>query len=106
MQCGTRSIVIILLLLGIVGCRYPDSQVRTTDDRPRIALENAPRDSLLYVDKIKIGPAKNYTIKKGPLRLEPGTHHVVVRAESGTELLKETIFLGGGELKVLKIIKR
>ena len=98
-----RSTVIVVLLVGIVGCRYPESQVRTADDRPQIAVENAPRGSTLYVDKIKIGPAKNYSKKTSPLFLEPGTHQVVVRTDGGSILLKETIFLGGGELKVLRV---
>ncbi len=101
-----RSMVVMFLLVGTIGCRYPESQVRTADERPRIAIENAPRASILLVDEVEIGPAKNYSVKKGHLALEPGTHQVVVRAGNGSILLKETIFLGGGELKVMKIIGR
>ena len=98
-----RSAVFVFLLLGTVGCPYPESQVRTADDRPQIAVQDAPRGSILYVDGIKIGPAKNYSPKTSPLILEPGTHQIIVRTDGDGIMLKETIFLGGGELKVLKI---
>jgi len=98
-----RSSVFVLLVVGTVGCPYPQSQVRTTDDRPQIAVQDAPRGSILYVDGIQIGPAKNYGPKTSPLILEPGTHKVIVRTDSGSILIEETIFLGGGELKVIKI---
>jgi len=98
-----RLAVLVFLLVGTVGCNYPESQVRTVDDRPHITVQDAPIGSILYVDGLQIGPATNYRPKTGTLIIEPGTHQVIVRTNSGSILLKETIFLGGGELKVLKI---
>jgi hypothetical protein len=98
-----RLAVLLFLLVGTVGCRNPESQVRTVDDRPQIAVQDAPKGSILYVDGVQFGPATDYSPKTRTLILEPGTHQVIVRAGSGSILLEETIFLGGGELKVLKI---
>ena len=98
-----RLAVLVSLLAGTAGCRYPDSQVRTVDERPQISVQDAPRGSILYLDGLQIGPAQNYSPKTGTLILEAGTHQIIVRADSGSILFNETIYLGGGELKVLKI---
>ena len=98
-----RLMVLLLSLVCMLGCRYPDSQVRTVEDQPRIVLHDAPAGSILYVDGIQIGSAREYGPKSNALILEPGTHQVIVRTGSGTLLLEETIFLGGSELKTLRI---
>lgn len=98
-----RLMVLVSLLVGMVGCRYPNSQVLTVDERPRISVQDAPRGSILYLDGVQIGPATNYSPKTGSLLLEEGTHQVSVRTDSGSILFEETIYLGGGELKVLKM---
>lgn len=92
----------IVLLALIVGCAYPTSGVRVPDERPSIAVKNAPRDAVLYVDGLNMGMARDYDGRSQVLLLEPGTHKVEV-STGGRVLLSETVFLGGGELRTLVV---
>ena len=92
----------LVLLSLVASCAYPESGVRVVDDRPRIAIENAPLNSVLLVDGLDMGPASRFDGKENVLRVERGTHRIEVVSQGAT-ILSEEIFLGGGELRVLKV---
>lgn len=99
-----KSLLIVFVMLFLIyGCTYPTSGVRVLDNRPSIAIQNAPNNAILVVDGIDMGPANNYNGRDKTLIIEPGTHQIEVLS-FGKTLLSEKVFLGQGELKLFKII--
>jgi hypothetical protein len=93
----------LTLLVGlclILGACATSSTTRAVDDRPGLAFKNAPKDGILFIDKIQVGNPVVYDGKHQVLRLETGTHEVLVQTPSGT-LLNENIFFGGGEIRTI-----
>ncbi len=98
-----------LLMLLTVGC-YPSSEVRVTDSRPRLAIKNAPKNAIIYVDGLNLGFANQYSgdqssDESGEVRvllLEPGRHLIEVKSD-GETFLSEDVFLGEGTLKTLTV---
>lgn len=97
-----RLLVFFPITLLIYACSYPTSEVRVLDDRPSIVIQNAPIGALLFVDGLNMGIAGLYDGREKALLLEPGTHKIEVISQNNV-LYSEQIFLGGGELKTLKV---
>jgi len=95
-------IIIFSMMILVYGCAYPTSSVRVPDERPSIVIQNAPKSAILFVDGLNMGLANRYNGRPGALLLEPGTHMLEVKNE-GKVLLSEKVFLGGGEMKELKV---
>ena len=91
----------VLCFLSL-ACQDPRTVVSTVDNRPRILIHGAPKDSLLYVDAQLIGQAMAYNGEPNVLILDAGTHLVEVRLGEKT-LYTQRIFLGGGETKPIQI---
>lgn len=85
-------VLAFLPLAAALACAMPATTVKTTDTRPSIVVQGAPRDALLFVDGLNAGNA--YDVK-GPLaiRVEPGTHTIEVRAPDGTVLHRQQVFV-------------
>ena len=96
------TIVVIMALPLFLGCAYPSTQVRSVDDRPSLAVHGASDDSLLYVDGLDMGSARDYDGEDSALVLEKGTHKIEIRAQ-GKVVFSETLFLGGGQLKTITV---
>jgi len=89
--------------LSIAACgAMPSTTVRTTDSRPSLAVEGAPRGSLLFVDGNRIGDAGVYDGQPAVLLVEPGTHVVDVRDTSGKVIFRQTIFVES-ETKTIQV---
>ncbi|MGC3997663.1 MAG: hypothetical protein QM767_09295 [Anaeromyxobacter sp.] len=86
-----RSLV-LLPLAAALACAMPQTTVKTTDTRPSILVQGAPRNAFLFVDGLNAGNA--YDVE-GPLaiRVEPGTHTVEVRSPDGTVLHRQQVFV-------------
>lgn len=98
-----KSLLVVLSMIVLVhGCAYPTSGVRVSDNRPSIAVENAPDEAVLIVDGLNMGLANQYNGRDKALLMEPGTHKIEV-VNQGKPILSEQIFLGGGELKIFKV---
>jgi len=94
-----------LLLAGavsIAACAMPSTTVRTTDTRPSLAVEGAPRGSRLFVDGNSVGDAGAYDGQPAVLLVEPGTHVVDVRDTSGKVLFRQTVFVES-ETKTIQV---
>jgi hypothetical protein len=92
----------ILILFLVIGCAYPSSDVRVTDERPKIAVKNAPSDAVVYVDGLRMGLASKFNGEPGVLLLEPGRHKIEIKSGSRT-LLSEDVFLGESALKTFVV---
>lgn len=79
-----------ILLLG--GCASPNTTVRTADDRPALAFQDAPKDALLFVDELSMGPANQYNGRPKVLMIEPGMHNVRVTVNSKI-LFEQRVFV-------------
>jgi hypothetical protein len=80
----------------------PSTTVRSTDSRPSLAFEGAPRGSHLFVDGNRIGNAGEYDGQPAVLVVEPGTHVVDVRDTSGKVLFRQTVFVES-ETKTIQV---
>ena len=83
--------ILVLALLG--GCAYPTSTVRAIDERPAIAIAGASSGTILVVDGIQMGQAREFDGDPKVLTLEPGTHNVEL-LRNGTVVYSEKVFLG------------
>jgi hypothetical protein len=92
----------ILILFLIIGCAYPSSDVRVTDERPKIAVKNAPENAVIYVDGLKMGLASKFNGDSSVLLLEPGRHKIEIKS-GGRTLVSEDVFLGDSALKIFVV---
>jgi hypothetical protein len=90
------------LALSIAACAMPSTTVRTTDTRPSLAVEGAPRGSQLFVDGNSVGDARTYDGRPAVLVVEPGTHVVDVRDTSGKVIFRQTVFVES-ETKTIQV---
>lgn len=96
----------ILLAIFFAGCgSMPETIVKTVDSRPQLAIKDAPKESILYVDGLKIGEAGIYNGKPKTLIIEPGTHMISVKTPQGVFLYNQKIFVES-ELKTITIIEQ
>lgn len=97
-----RCVSIVAACFALAACTMPSTTVRTTDTRPSLAFEGAPDGSVLYVDGQKIGDPNQYDGQPNILRVEPGTHAVVVKGADGAPLFEGKVYVES-ELKTLKV---
>ena len=97
-----KRTILFFLFVMVGGCVYPTTHVRTIDERPTIAVKNAPQDAVLFVDGLNMGTAAQFDGKARSLAVETGTHKVEIRTSKGVIFLQR-IYLGGGELKTLVV---
>ncbi len=91
----------VAILLTTTGCPYnPISQVHQTEERPGILVQGAPYDSVLVVDGLYAGPVLGSDGRPQVIRIEPGTHDLLV-AQGGHPLLFERAFVSGTGVKTL-----
>ena len=94
--------VILAILLALSACAMPAQATRTRDTRPALAISGAPAGSQLLVDGLEVGEAGFYDGRLNVLRLEPGTHEIAVRDQSGKVILQQKVFLES-ELKTIEV---
>jgi hypothetical protein len=90
------------MALATAACAMPSTTVRTTDSRPSLAVEGAPRGSQLFVDGNPVGDAGAYDGRPAVLLVEPGTHVVDVRDGSGRVIFRQTVFVES-ETKTIQV---
>ncbi len=96
--------LILISTAFLQGCSYPDAaKIEQKDSRPAIGVSGAPKGSVLYVDGLKMGMARQFDGEKNVLLVESGTHLVEVKAANGTVLLSESLFLSNSTTKILTI---
>jgi hypothetical protein len=95
----------LLSAIIFTGCAMPETIVKTVDSRPQLAIKDAPKESILYVDGLKIGEATIYNGKPKTLIIEPGTHMISVKTPQGDFLYNQKIFVES-ELKTITIIEQ
>ena len=94
------------MVLGawVQGCSYPEpATIQQKDRRPAIGITGAPKGSVLYVDGLQMGMARQYDGTKNVLLIESGRHLVEVKTAGGVVVLSETVFLSSSTTKVLSI---
>jgi hypothetical protein len=90
-----------MLLLLLMGCgSMPETRIQSTDSRPRLAIQGAPQNSILYVDGIIIGQANDYNGDPNILIILPGTHKISIKNSVGQSIHDQTIFVES-ELKTI-----
>jgi hypothetical protein len=94
-----KAAFLTLCILLLVGCAMPTTRVQTVDDRPSISVHGAPRGAVLFVDGLSMGAANQYDGAPNILRLEPGTHEILI-AKDGAVVFTERIFLGSAHKKI------
>ena len=92
--------LLFVLLLG--ACASPATRVRTPDSRPSLLIEGAPSHSQLFVDGNLMGDPNAYRGQPEVLRVEPGTHQIDVRDESGKVVFTQRVFVEG-ETKTIQV---
>ncbi len=98
-----KLLPLLMLLTLIVSCSsMPATSVKTVDTRPSIAIEGAPEGAELYVDGLRLGIAKDYDGHPNILKIEPGTHTIVIKDVSGEVIHRQKIFVES-ELKTIII---
>lgn len=84
-----------------MGCgSMPETRIQTADSRPRLAIQGAPKNSLLYVDEIMVGQANDYNGDPNILIILPGTHKIKIVTLAGDSIHDQTIFVES-ELKTI-----
>ncbi len=91
--------LLFFLLMGC-SCSMPDTRVQTADSRPRLAIQGAPENSLLYVDEVMVGHANDYNGNPSILIILPGTHKISIKTPGGESIHDQTIFVES-ELKTI-----
>lgn len=90
-----------LLFLLLMGCgSLPETRIQTDDSRPRLAIQGAPENSLLYVDEIRIGRANDYNGDPNVLIILPGAHKISIKTPTDKSIHNQTIFVES-ELKTI-----
>ncbi len=96
-----RRALAVASVLTAAACGYSQQEVRVPDDRSAVTIANAPDDAWVQVDGRNMGTVDEFSDGRA-LRLEPGTHTVMI-STANRILLSEKIFLGGGEVRTLKV---
>ena len=95
--------LIITIVIAITGCAQPSSSIiQSVDDRAMLIVEGAPPDSYLIVDGLSMGDAGQFTMKKGALALESGTHMIEIKNDTKVFYTGKK-FLGPGQLETLRL---
>jgi len=94
--------LLLVAALAAAACAMPSTTTRTTDSRPSLAIEGAPRGSQLFLDGNPMGDAGDYDGHPAVLRVEPGTHVVDVRDATGNVVFSQTVFVES-ETKTIQV---
>lgn len=97
-----KGVLIAALALTMAACASPTTTVRTSDTRPGLAFEGAPKGASVFVDGLPMGDAERYDGQPGILVVEPGTHTVTVKAADGAILFNRKVYVES-EIKTLKV---
>ena len=95
-----KTLLVLLVSLGLMSCSYPVSQVTINDNRPTVLVKNAPKASALYVDNVLV-MAEMTTPPKAVI-LTSGTHLIEVK-HNGNTIFSEKLFLSDGTMKTLTV---
>lgn len=90
----------LMLFLLLMGCAMPETRIQSADSRPRLAIQGAPENSILYVDDLMVGPANDYNGNPNILIILPGTHKISIKTSTGESIHNQTIFVES-ELKTI-----
>lgn len=97
-----RAFFLIISVTIAWGCATPTSMVHTVDDRPGLGIVGASPTSRLLINGLDMGLASDYDGEKAVLRLESGTHQIVVLDENRV-YYDEKVYLGRGIIKKISI---
>ncbi len=99
-----KKILLSCAFLSIfaIGCNtYPITNVSTVDSRPTLTFTGASEGSILSVDGINMGPVSQYNGNPRVLRVEPGTHIIIVMLNNKI-VFQQNVFVES-ENKVISI---
>lgn len=91
--CASSLLAVSLFLLA--ACQ-PAESVQAVDSRPILEIKGAPSDAVVIIDGLDMGAANK------ALRLEPGTHAILVKQAGGT-IYQDKIFLSGAMLRTINL---
>jgi len=97
-----KAFLVITLALSLSACAMPATTVRTTDTRPSLAFDGAPKGATVYIDGLPMGDAEKYDGQPEVLVVEPGTHLVTIKDGKGSILLERKVYVES-EIKTLKV---
>jgi hypothetical protein len=93
------QVALLVLLLAACG----ETQTAKSDPRGVLRFSGQPKDALVEIDEVHLGPIHMFE-KKG-LLLRPGIHRIIVRAEGYFPEYRRVEIIDG-KLIVLKITLR
>lgn len=84
----------VLVSVTVIGCspRYPVTRVEAADSRPTLAFTNVSPGQILFIDGVNSGDPSLYDGRPKVLRVEPGTHEVVI-SSNNQNIFQQTIFV-------------
>ena len=97
-----KAFLLITLVLFLSACAMPATTVRTSDTRPSLAFDGAPKGATIYIDGLPMGDADKYDGQPEVLVVEPGTHLVTIKDGKGSIILDRKVFVES-EIKTLKV---
>ncbi len=97
-----KAFLLITLALFLSACAMPATTVRTSDTRPSLAFDGAPKGTMVYIDGLPMGDAEKYDGQPEVLVVEPGTHLVTIKDGNGSIILERKVYVES-EIKTLKV---
>ena len=94
-------ILLLVLTVTLCSCAMPVTSVKTIDDRPALAIKNAPEGAVLFVDGLNMGLAGQYDGDPKTLTVESGTHLVKI-VVNGDAVFERKVFVESS-LKTISI---
>ncbi len=95
--------IIFLLVLTLLGaCTLPQTTVRTGSQQPSLVIKGAPEGSIVYIDNLNMGDARQYDGKPKVLAILEGAHKVEVK-QGTSSLHSERVFVSNGEVHTITV---
>lgn len=86
--------------LGIAACTPPVEQTQILHEQPGILVQGAPPGAILQVDGLVAGQVQAQGGAPQAIRIEPGTHAIVV-VSNGRPILSDKVFVSGAAVKTI-----
>jgi hypothetical protein len=94
--------LLIILLLCVSGCSWFHRKPHAPDPTELIVV-GAPVGSLVFVDGVQAGQAKEVANRPQEVEVTPGTHVLEVRVED-TVTYRENAYVTPGERRVISVL--
>ena len=94
--------LLIILLLCVSGCSWFHRKPHVPDPTELVVV-GAPVGSMVFVDGVQAGPAKEIARQPQEVEVAPGTHIIEVRM-GDTVAYRENTYVTPGEKRVISVL--